>query len=60
MCVITYLICSKIALAGVVGFVIKGVVVFIIANILFLATTFFLPEFDETKRLMERILKRNF
>lgn len=60
MCVITYFICSKIALAGVVGFVIKGVVVFIIANILFFATTFFLPEFDETKRLMGRILKRNF
>lgn len=60
MCVIIYLICSKIALAGVVGFIIKGIVVFVIANILFLATTFFLPEFNETKRLMGRILKRNF
>lgn len=60
MCVITYLICSKIALVGVVGFIIKGVVVFVIANILFLATTFFLPEFDETKHLINRIIKRNF
>lgn len=60
MCVITYLICSKIALVGVVGFIIKGIVVFVIANILFLATTFFLPEFDETKYLINRIIKRNF
>lgn len=60
MCVITYLICSKIALAGVVGFIVKGIVVFAIANILFLATTFFLSEFNETKRLMGRILKKKF
>lgn len=59
MCVITYITCSKITIVGIIGFIIKGLVVFFMANILFFATTFFLPEFNETRNLMKKILKRN-
>ena len=60
MCIITYTICSQIITTGIVGFIIKGIVIFVIANILFVIATFFLPEFNETKQLIKKILKRKF
>ena len=60
MCVVTYLLCSKIILSGVLGFIVKGIVVFIVSNLSFLLLTFYMPEFNETMCLMKKILKRNF
>lgn len=60
MCIITSLICSKIVISGVPGFIVKGIVVFTIANILFVIATFYLPEFGETKQLIGKIAKRKY
>ena len=60
MCIITYTIFSQIITIGIVGFIVKGIVIFVIANILFVIATFFLPEFNETKQLIKKILKRKF
>ena len=60
MCVITYAVCVHISLSGVVGFVVKGIVIFGIANIIFLGATFLMPEFGQTKELILKIIKRNF
>ena len=46
--------------SGVVGFVVKGIVIFGIANIIFLGATFLMPEFGQTKELILKIIKRNF
>ncbi len=60
MCVITYAVCVHISLSGVVGFVVKGIVIFGIANVIFLGATFLMPEFGQTKELILKIIKRNF
>lgn len=60
MCVFTYAICMNITLTGVAGFVVKGIVIFAVANVLFFVSTFFLPEFVQTKELILKIVKRNF
>ena len=60
MCVITYAICVNITLTGVIGFLVKGIVIFGIANVIFLGATFLMPEFGQTKELVLKIIKRNF
>ena len=60
LCVITYAVCVHISLSGVVGFVVKGIVIFGIANVIFLGATFLMPEFGQTKELILKIIKRNF
>ena len=60
MCVIIYIVCSQITLSGITGFVVKGMVVFGIANVLFVLATFFTSEYRQTKELILKILKRNF
>ena len=60
MCVITYIVCSQITLSGITGFVVKGIVVFGIANILFVLATFFTSEYRQTKELILKIMKRKF
>ena len=60
MCVITYAVCVHISLSGVVGFVVKGIVIFGIANVIFLGATFLMPEFGQTKELILKIIKGNF
>ena len=60
MCVLTYAICVNITLTGVIGFLVKGIVIFGIANVIFLGATFLMPEFGQTKELILKIIKRNF
>ena len=60
MCVITYAICVNITLTGVIGVLVKGIVIFGIANVIFLGATFLMPEFGQTKELILKIIKRNF
>ena len=57
-CVIFYWICSYITIGGVIGFIIKGIVVFAGANAVFLVSTFKLQEFTQTKEMALKIVKR--
>ena len=57
-CVIFYWLCSYITIDGVIGFIVKGIVVFVGANFVFLVSTFKLQEFTQTKEMALKIVKR--
>lgn len=57
-CVIFYWLCSYITIDGVIGFILKGIVVFVGANVVFLVSTFKLQEFTQTKEMALKIVKR--
>lgn len=57
-CVIFYWICSYITIDGVIGFILKGIVVFVGSNVVFLVSTFKLQEFTQTKEIALKIVKR--
>lgn len=57
-CVIFYWLCSYITIDGVIGFIVKGIVVFVGANFVFLMSTFKLQEFTQTKEMALKIVKR--
>ena len=57
-CVIFYWLCSYITIDGVIGFIVKGIVVFVGTNFVFLASTFKLQEFTQTKEMALKIVKR--
>ena len=55
---IFYWLCSYITIDGVIGFIVKGIVVFVGANFVFLVSTFKLQEFTQTKEMALKIVKR--
>lgn len=57
-CVIFYWLCSYITIDGVIGFIVKGIVVFVGANFVFLVSTSKLQEFTQTKEMALKIVKR--
>lgn len=57
-CVIFYWLCSYITIDGVIGFIVKGIVVFVGANFVFLVSTFKLQEFTKTKEMALKIVKK--
>ena len=57
---ITYFCCTLVSYEGIVGFIIKGVITVVISNTIFVIIFKKTREFDETKELMMKILKRKF
>ena len=57
---VTYYCCSFIMLGGIVGFIVKGIVTVIVSNIIFIVIFRKTKEFNESKNLICKILKRNF
>lgn len=58
VCVLTYLVCGLIKLENIYGFLIKGVVLTVVSNLLFALAFFKLKEFSEVKRIFTRFLKK--
>ena len=56
--VVTYYICSFVAIGGILEFIIKLVICIIVPNILFFVFLFKLNEFKEVKKLIIGMLKR--
>jgi hypothetical protein len=56
---ICYYICLKITIDGILGFILKGIINAGIIFIIFIFTTFKIPEFNELiKRIKKLLLKR--
>lgn len=55
---VMYFVCQHIEVDGVIGFIVKGIVVFLGANIIFLISLFKLEEFHQSKELLMKMLKK--
>lgn len=57
-CAGTYWICEKIPGKGILNLILRLIVCMIVPNVIFLVTTFKMNEFNESLRIVKRILKR--
>ena len=58
VCVITYFACTAVTVGGIIGLALKAIICVIVSNLLFLLIFFKTKEFEDTKKIVLRILKR--
>ena len=57
-CAGTYWICEKIPGKGILNLILRLIVCMIVPNVIFLVTTFKMNEFNESLRIVKRIMER--